>query len=97
MFESHSMDEMRHAYGFAERIDLLGGDLTVALHEIKVGGSLEQMIRDDLDGEYRAIEMYKEYVALAERENDPVTRRLLEDALGNEEGHANDWETVLGQ
>jgi bacterioferritin len=97
MFESHSMDEMRHAYTFAERIDLLGGDLTVALHVIKVGGSLEQMIKDDLEGEYRAIEMYKEYVVLAERENDPVTRRLLEGALGNEETHANDWETVLGQ
>ncbi len=95
MFESHSMDEMRHAYAFAERVDLLGGDLTVELHPIKVGGGLERMIRDDLQGEYRAIEMYKGYIALAERENDPVTRRLLEETLATEEGHANDWETVL--
>ena len=60
MFESHSMDEMRHAYTFAERIDLLGGDLTVELHKIKVGGSLKKMIEDDLDGEYKAIAMYKD-------------------------------------
>ena len=97
MFESHSMDEMRHAYAFAERIDLLGGDLTVELHPIKVGGGLQTMIRDDLRGEYAAIKMYKGYIALAEREGDPVTRRLFEDALAAEERHANDWETVLGK
>jgi bacterioferritin len=95
MFEGHSMDEMRHAYAFAERIDLLGGDLTVELHPIKVGGTLTKMIQDDLKGEYTAIEMYKGYVKLAEEEDDPVTRRLFEDALADEERHANDWETVL--
>jgi bacterioferritin len=97
MFESHAMDEMKHAYAFAERIDLLGGDLTVELHPIKVGGGLEKMIRDDLQGEYRAIEMYRDYIELAAEENDPVTRRLLEETLATEEGHANDWETVLGK
>jgi len=95
LFESHSMDEMRHAYAFAERIDLLGGDLTVELHPIAVGGDLRKMLQDDLEGEYRAIEMYKGYVKLAEQEDDPVTRRLLEEALAKEEEHANDWETVL--
>jgi len=97
MFESHSIDEMKHAYAFAERIDLLGGDLTVELHPIKVGGGLEKMIRDDLQGEYMAIEMYREYIELAAEESDPVTRRLLEETLATEEGHANDWETVLGK
>jgi bacterioferritin len=97
MFESHSLDEMRHAYAFAERVDLLGGDLTVELHPIKVGGTLERMIRDDLRGEYAAIDMYRGYIELAEREGDPVTRRLFEETLGTEEGHADDWETVLGK
>jgi bacterioferritin len=95
MFESHAMDEMKHAYAFAERIDLLGGDLTVELHPIAVGGDLRKMVQDDLDGEYRAIEMYRGYIKLAEQEDDPVTRRLLEETLATEEGHANDWETVL--
>ena len=95
MFESHSMDEMRHAYAFAERIDLLGGDLTVEVHPIAVGGDLRKMIQDDLDGEYRAIEMYRGYVKLAEQVGDPVTRRLFEETLATEEGHANAWEAVL--
>jgi len=58
---------------------------------------LERMIRDDLRGEYAAIEMYRSYIKLAEQEGDPVTRRLLEETLATEEGHANDWETVLGK
>jgi bacterioferritin (cytochrome b1) len=53
------------------------------------------MVQDDLDGEYRAVEMYRGYVKLAEQEDDPVTRRMFEEALAAEEGHANDWETVL--
>jgi bacterioferritin len=97
MFESHSMDEMRHAYMFAERVDLLGGDLTVEIHAIKVGGGLEKMVQDDLRGEYTAIDLYKQDIALAEKADDPVTRRLFEVALAAEEGHANDWEAVLGK
>ena len=95
MFGRHSAHEMRHAYMSAELIALRGGDLTVELHPIAVGGTLKKMIRDDLAGEYRAIDMYRGYVKLAEQENDPTTRRLFESALANEEGHADDWETVL--
>jgi len=39
--------------------------------------------------------MYKGIIKLAAKEDDPVTRRLLEDILEAEEGHANAWETVL--
>jgi bacterioferritin len=95
MFKAHAMDEMGHAYALAERIDLLGGEPTTAVGPIKVGGDLTKMVRDDLDGEYRAIDMYKGYIKLAEKDDDPVTRRLFEDILATEEGHANDWETVL--
>lgn len=95
MFKAHAMDEMGHAYALAERIDLLGGEPTTAVGPIKTGGDLKKMVQDDLDGEYRAIEMYSGYIKLAEKEDDPVTRRLFEDILATEEGHANDWETVL--
>ncbi len=95
MFKSNSIDEMRHAEALAERIDLLGGAPTIEISAIQVGGDLAKMIRDDLEGERRAIEMYKRYVKLAEKEDDPVTRRLLEEVLEKEEGHANAWEAVL--
>jgi bacterioferritin len=86
---------MKHAEAIAERIDLLGGVPTIEISAIQVGGDLTKMIRDDLAAEHRAIEMYKGLIKLAAKEDDPVTRRLLEEILEDEEGHANAWETVL--
>jgi len=97
MFKSHAMDEMGHAYAIAERIDLLGGEPTAVVGPIKVGGDLKKMLQDDLDGEYRAIDMYGRYLKLAAKDDDPVTRRLLEEILATEEGHANEWEAVLAK
>jgi bacterioferritin len=95
LFKSSSIDEMKHAEALAERIDLLGGVPTIEISPIKVGGDLTKMIRDDLATEYHAIEMYKGHIKLAAKEDDPVTRRLLEEILEDEEGHANTWETLL--
>jgi len=97
MFKAHAMDEMGHAYAIAERIDLLGGEPATTVAAIKSGGDLKRMLQDDLDGEYRAIEMYGRYIKLAAKDDDPVTRRLLEEILATEEGHANEWEAVLGK
>jgi bacterioferritin len=94
-FKSSSIDEMKHAEAIAERIDLLGGVPTIEISPIQVGGDLTKMIRDDLESEHRAIEMYRGYIKLAQKEDDPVTRRLLEEILETEEEHANTWETVL--
>ncbi len=94
MFREHAMHEMKHAYALIERIDLLGGTPTT-VGPVMVGGDLKKMVQDDLDGEYRAIDMYSRYIKLAAHEDDPVTRRLLEDILATEEGHARDWEAVL--
>ena len=55
------------------------------------------MIQDDLDGENRAIKQYKEHVKIAAELGDPVTRRMLEEILSDEEGHAAEWESVLAR
>ena len=97
MFKDLSMIEMKHAYALAERIDLLGGVPTTAVGPIKIGGDLQKMLSDNLQAEYDAIKMYKKLVKAAEAEDDPVTRRLLEDILGDTEEHANRLEAVLGR
>jgi len=97
MFKGLSMVEMKHAYSIAERIDLLGGVPTTAVGPIKIGGDLRKMVDDNLKLEYDAIEMYRKLVKMAEAEDDPVSRRLMEDILGETEEHANQLETVLGQ
>lgn len=95
VFKGLSMIEMNHAYKIAERIDLLGGAPTTAIGPIRTGGDLRKMLEDNLQAEYESIEMYKRLVALAEKENDPVTRRLMEDILGDTEEHANKLESLL--
>jgi bacterioferritin len=94
-FRLVAMDEMRHAEMLAERIDLLGGVPTTELAAIQVGGNLRKMIQDDVTGEELAVRMYKEHIKLADGLDDPISRRMLEDILADEERHLHDWETVL--
>ncbi len=90
-----AMDEMRHAEMLAERIDLLGGVPTTELQAVQVGGDLQKMLHDDIAGEEEAIRMYKEHIKLADRLDDPTSRRMLEDILADEERHLNGWESVV--
>ncbi len=90
-----AMAEMRHAEMLAERIDLLGGVPTTKLQAVQVGGNLKKMIQDDVAGEKLAIRMYKQHIKLADGLDDPISRRMLEDILADEEGHLHDWETIL--
>ena len=96
MFKKTAMDEMKHAEKLAERVDYLGGVPTTQPSTIKKGGNLKKMVADDLTTENGAIKKYKQYIKLAATEGDSTTRLMLEEILTDEEGHAYDWETVLG-
>ena len=63
-----SIVEMRHAEAIAERLDYLGEVPTTKPTPIDVGGSLLNMIDNDLTAERGAIELYKRIVAQAETE-----------------------------
>ena len=68
---------------------------TTKPNPIKVGGTLEQMVKDDLQTEYEAIRLYKGQIEIAKRIGDTTTRLMLEKILTAEEGHADKWETLL--
>ena len=95
IFKEISIVEMKHAEVLAERIVYLGGTPTQKPTKIKRGGSSAKMIKDDLGAEYGAIERYKKHVKLADKLGDTTTRRMLEEILASEEGHADTWETIL--
>lgn len=97
LFKELSMIEMNHAYTLAERIDLIGGVPTTSVGPIKVGGTIEKMVKDNLALEYDAVAMYRDLVKMAEVEGDVVTQRLLENILKETEEHANKLETLLGK
>ena len=101
-FLQHANEEQAHADQIADRITQLGGapnfdpeGLATRSHSQYVeGGSLVDMIREDLVAERIAIESYSEIVRfLADR--DITTRRMMESILAMEEEHADDLMNLL--
>jgi len=101
-FLEHATAEQRHVDQIAERITQLGGEpdlnpanLAGRSHsEYVEGKGLIEMIREDLVAERIVIESYSEMVRFLGND-DPSTRRLLEEILAEEEDHANDLRTLL--
>ena len=101
-FMEHAREEQEHADRIAERIRQLGGApdfnpeglLTRSHAQYVEGTSLLDMIKEDLIAERIAIESYMEMIRYF-GENDPTSRRLMEEVLQQEEEHADDMSTLL--
>jgi bacterioferritin len=91
-----AIDEMKHAEALGERIAYLGGEPTKEIGSIATGGDLKKMIQDDLAAENTAIAEYREIIRLCQEEGDFTSRRMMEQILHDEEGHADNWESLLG-
>lgn len=96
-FLEHAQQEQDHADQIAERITQLGGEpdfdpdgLHTRSHaEYVEGETVMDMIKEDLIAERIAIDSYREIIDYLGND-DPVTRRMLEDILATEEEHADD-------
>lgn len=95
IFRKTAITEMQHAKAIADRLVFLGGKPTTEPSTIRVGDTLEEMLREDVKAEEEAVEMYKEIIALADEEGDIVTRRLFENILIDEEKHLDEFRTLL--
>ncbi len=103
-FLQHANEEQQHADMIAERITQLGGEpdfnpqgLASRSHsEYKEGENMIDMIKENLIAERVAIESYREMVRFF-GDNDPTTRRMIEQILAVEEEHANDMVDLLEQ
>jgi bacterioferritin len=101
-FLEHANEEQGHADSIASRITQLGGipnldptGLASRSHsEYREGHDLESMIREDLVAERIAIETYSAIIRWL-GDDDPTTRRLMEDILKVEEEHADDLSNLL--
>ncbi|HKB59174.1 MAG TPA: ferritin-like domain-containing protein [Gallionellaceae bacterium] len=93
----HAQQEMQHAVMIAEQIDFLGGVPTVEVELREISPDNVEMLKQDLAGENRAIERYKERIAQAEGLREYGLRRVLEDILVQEEEHKRDLVNALAK
>ncbi|MGA2192888.1 MAG: ferritin-like domain-containing protein [Nitrospirota bacterium] len=95
VFKDFAITEMKHAEALGERLDYLGGTLTTKPTPIEVGDTSADMLSLDKKAEEGAISLYKDIIALAFKEGDTTTRKLVEGILADEEEHHNTFKTLL--
>ena len=91
---SESIDEMKHADKLAERILFLDGLPNFQLlGRLRIGETVEEMLRADYELELEAVGQLKPAIAHCEKVRDYVSRDLFSEILENEEEHVDTLET----
>lgn len=101
-FLEHAKEEQAHADALATRIVQLGGEPDFSPEQLAdrshseyiAGDSLFEMLREDLIAERIAIDTYGQIIRFI-GDDDPTTRRMLEEILASEEEHADDLASML--
>lgn len=101
-FLEHANEELTHIDQIAQRIVQLDGEPNFSPDELAdrahsdyvEGDSLVDMMKEDLVAERIAIDSYREMINFFGND-DPTTRRVMENILAVEESHADDLSTLL--
>jgi bacterioferritin len=89
--KKESIDEMKHAEAFIERILLLdGAPIVNELFPLKIGQTVQDQMENDLALEYAAVTRLNNAVKTAVEAGDNGSRELFEKILIDEERHI-DW------
>lgn len=102
VFKEHWQDEQGHQNRIADRLQQLGGVPNFnpdgvsarAFSSFESGHTLAELLREDLLAERVVIKMYGDIVKFF-GSADPVSRRMFEEILKDEEDHASDLADLL--
>jgi bacterioferritin len=96
-WREESIEEMRHADKFVERILFLDGFPNMqVLDPLHIGQNIKEVMQSDLEAEIGARALYQEAATHCHSVRDYVSRELFEELLTDEEGHIDFLETQLG-
>jgi bacterioferritin len=89
-----SIDEMKHADKLAERILFLDGLPNFQLlGRLRIGTTVEEVLKADLETELEAIPLLRDAIEHCESVRDYVSRDLFRQILDSEEDHVDKLET----
>ena len=102
IFKEHWQDEEAHLMRIAERLKQLGGLPNFApaglgersVSPFATGQTLAELLREDLLAERVVVKIYGDVINFFGT-GDPVTRRIFEEILADEEDHADDLADLL--
>lgn len=91
-----SIEEMKHADRFIQRILLLGGLPNLQeLNKLYIGEDVKEVLECDLKGELESQGAYRTAITHCESVHDYVSRDLFAEILADEENHIDHIETQL--
>ncbi len=91
-----SIDEMRHAETLVDRILFLDGLPNLQrLDKLRIGTTVPEQLRSDLDLEYAAVKRLNDGIALCREKGDGTSEELFRKILVAEEDHVDWIETQL--
>ena len=95
-WREESIEEMRHADRFIDRIIFLGGFPNLQLlNPLRIGQSVNEIMDADLDAELSARALYQEAAEYCLTVKDYPSRDLFKSLMNDEEGHVDFLETQI--
>jgi len=95
-WREESIEEMRHADRFVDRIIFLEGFPNMqTLDPLRIGENVEEVLAADLKAEVSARALYQEAAEYCLKVKDYSTRELFVDLMSDEEGHIDFLETQV--
>ena len=90
-----AIDEMRHAEMFAERIKELGGEPTTSYEgDLKKAQDVRSIYPYDATLEDDTIDIYSQYLLVCRDNGDPISAKLFETIIEEEQAHMNYFDNV---
>lgn len=96
LFRQTAIAEMKHVEEFAERILFLGGKVEMkASHDVEDIHDVHGMLQKALEMEQGAVHDYNGAANECSANADAASRKIFEDLVSDEEGHADAFQTQL--
>ena len=95
LFGDISNMKRKHAEAVAERLAFLNGVPPSEIEPVHVGATFVEMLREDIEAEEGAVNLYRQAIQVAGKEGDFGTKRLLEDVLITEEKNLDKFSKLL--